>query len=237
MSTRFPKDRLLQLMAFADGELDGDARVAAAALRATDPNAARLVEDFAVLGRVIQTTDASSPRARAVASFDIADLVMAEVAKVSPESKDEPKRETKQETKPVVAESKPVVRPTGVASLEAARARQKQRMKIGAGVAAALALAASVFLVTRENHEAPIARSAGTVAVPTAPPAPQAPNPNPESASSSELAANANPSRPHEDVEVDAIDSPGSSVSVYYLPSANEATSSVVVWVDETGEK
>ena len=34
-----------------------------------------------------------------------------------------------------------------------------------------------------------------------------------------------------------AIESAGKSVSVFYLPTANELSTSVVVWVDETGEK
>ena len=38
-------------------------------------------------------------------------------------------------------------------------------------------------------------------------------------------------------VDVSTVNSPGSSVSVFYLPTANELSTSVVVWVDETGEK
>jgi hypothetical protein len=38
-------------------------------------------------------------------------------------------------------------------------------------------------------------------------------------------------------VEVQAFESPGHSVSVFYLPSANELSTSVTVWVDESGEK
>ena len=34
-----------------------------------------------------------------------------------------------------------------------------------------------------------------------------------------------------------AIESAGKSVSVFYLPTSNELSTSVVVWVDETGEK
>ena len=38
-------------------------------------------------------------------------------------------------------------------------------------------------------------------------------------------------------VDVSTVNSPGNSVSVFYLPTANELSTSVVVWVDETGEK
>lgn len=38
-------------------------------------------------------------------------------------------------------------------------------------------------------------------------------------------------------VEVDLHETPGQSVSVFYLPSETNMTTSVVVWVDETGAK
>ena len=38
-------------------------------------------------------------------------------------------------------------------------------------------------------------------------------------------------------VEVETVESPGQSVKVFYGPAANELTTSVVIWVDDTGEK
>lgn len=107
-------------------------------------------------------------------------------------------------------------------SLEAARERRAQRMKIGAGVVAALAAAAAVVLVARGPSEQPMAK---------APPAPAEPSADPGTS-----AAPA-PSLASAGVEVDAVESPGHSVSVFYLPTANELSTSVVVWVDETGEQ
>jgi len=37
-------------------------------------------------------------------------------------------------------------------------------------------------------------------------------------------------------IDVKTIESPGSAVSVFYLPGPNELSTNVVVWVDETGE-
>jgi hypothetical protein len=101
-----------------------------------------------------------------------------------------------------------------VSSLAAARDRREKRvpnnaLRVGGGIAAALALAASVFLVTQHrNEETPMA----VVAPPPA-----------------TAAAGSNSGV--------AIESAGKSVSVFYLPTANELSTSVVVWVDETGEK
>jgi len=81
-------------------------------------------------------------------------------------------------------------------------------LKIGVAVAAALALAASVFVFTQHRKdEAPKA---------VAP----APAVQPLSGSSGV-----------------AVESAGKSVSVFYLPTESELSTSVLVWVDETGEK
>lgn len=107
---------------------------------------------------------------------------------------------------------KPAALP-GVSSLAAAREKKKKGngLMIGAGIAAALALAASVFVFAQHHgEETPMAQE----------PAPVQP---------------ATPSGvPGTGV---AVESAGRSVSVFYLPTANELSTSVVVWVDETGEK
>ena len=113
---------------------------------------------------------------------------------------------------PAAAET---ARATNVRSLAGgARARDAKAMKkgggvkIGVGVAAALALAASVFVFTQHrNDEAPMA---------------VAPAPAVQQAQGSSGVA---------------IESAGKSVSVFYLPTESELSTSVVVWVDETGEK
>ncbi len=98
-----------------------------------------------------------------------------------------------------------------VRSLDAARSRksrtQSTGLKIGAGIAAALALAASVFLVERSKVEQPMA---------------QVPATSVQSVSSS-------------GIDVDVDETPGHSVSVFYVPNESMATTSVVVWLDESG--
>ncbi|HSO39081.1 MAG TPA: hypothetical protein VLT33_41425, partial [Labilithrix sp.] len=117
---------------------------------------------------------------------------------------------------PAAAET---TRATNVTSIDAARVARDRNiqkktggLKIGVAIAAALALAASAFVFTQHrNDEAPMA---------LAPPPPVQPAP-----------ANGAPGTGV------AIESAGKSVSVFYLPTESELTTSVVVWVDETGEK
>ncbi len=113
---------------------------------------------------------------------------------------------------------------SNVASLAAARAKRGNSMKIGAGIAAALALAASIFLFAQHRtDEAPMASGTPTGALvqPAAP--------------GNVVAAVATTGG--SGVTVSTVNSPGNAVSVFYLPTANELSTSVVVWVDETGEK
>jgi hypothetical protein len=102
-------------------------------------------------------------------------------------------------------------KPAKVSSLAAAREKKSNSLKIGAGIAAALALAASIFVfMQHRSEETPMA-------IAPAPAVQPAPNGVPGTGV--------------------AIESAGQSVSVFYLPTANELSTSVVVWVDETGEK
>ncbi|AKU98071.1 hypothetical protein AKJ09_04735 [Labilithrix luteola] len=185
-------DNMLKLMAYADGELAGDDLTEVEKLLATDADAVRFVNDIANLGDFVQEGHATRAGG-AIASFDIADAVMAKIAA-------EPK-------------AAPAVKaePAAVTSLAAERAKRSRRTQIAGGVAAALALAAALFLVARPQET------------------PMAPAP---------VAVNASePSNAPVEVDVTATDTPGQSVSVFYLPAANEVTTSVVVWVDETGAK
>jgi len=141
---------MLKLMAYADGELEGAERAEVEKWLATDVDAVRFANEIAGLGELVKTGHAASADAKAVASFDVADAVMAAV---------------KDEQKGAKAGSGEKAAP--VVSLDAARAR---RFKLGAAVAAALALAASVVVMTRTKEEAPIARAP----VPAVQPSPSA---------------------------------------------------------------
>jgi anti-sigma factor RsiW len=191
-------DRMLKLMAYADGELTGAERDEVEGWLAQENEAVRFANELANLGDLVKTGFAASPNGKAIASFDIADAVM---AKVAAEPSD--KREAKSHSPTVVG-------------LDAERARRQKNVKVGAAALAALALAASVFMMTRSKEEQPMARAPVQLT-----PAP-APAPTPS----------AGPG-----VDVDLVETPGHSVSVFYLPSESTLTTSVVVWVDETGEK
>ena len=103
---------------------------------------------------------------------------------------------------------------SNVTSFAAAREKKRSSLKLGAGIAAALALAASVFVfVQHRNEETPMA---------------VAPTPAANGSGSGVNGASGTGV---------AIESAGKSVRVFYLPTANELSTSVVVWVDETGEK
>lgn len=143
------------------------------------------------------------------ASFDVADAVMAKAATTRQDAKTAPKASV-----------------PPVASLAKAREKRASRAPVVAGVVAVLALAASLFLVARPK-EAPVALSPGPAV-----PVPRAVTPD-TSAGALAVAETPAPASSGE-VEVEAVDSP--TVSVFYLPSANELSTSVVVWVDETGE-
>jgi anti-sigma factor RsiW len=183
-------DRMLKIMAYADGELEGAERAEVEAWLAEDAQAARLANELTNLGDLVQLGHEGSSDAKAVAAFDVADAVMSAVAK---------------DAKPEAAAAAPVV------SLDRARAR---RFRSGAIAAAALAIAASVLLLTRSKQDEPMALAP----VPTVQP-------------SANVAPDDGPG-----VDVELADTPGHSVSVFYLPSESSQTS-VMVWVDETGGK
>jgi hypothetical protein len=118
-------------------------------------------------------------------------------------------------------EKQPAKKDSNVSSLAAARAKRGNPVKVAAGIAAALALAASVFLFAQHrSDEAPMASGNAPGAV------------SPGNGAVAVVATNGGTG-----VSVSTVNSPGEAVSVFYLPTANELSTSVVVWVDETGEK
>jgi anti-sigma factor RsiW len=192
-------ENMMKLMAYADGELEGRERTEAELLLASDVDAVRFVEQLAGLGELVKVGHEASAAGKAVASFDVADAVMAL-------AKDAKGQAT-------------------VTSLEAARkakeAKGAQNFKLGVGVVTVLALAASIVVFTQHrNEETPMAKG---------PPPGALVQPSPGASPASTVGDNG--------VDVSTVNSPGNSVSVFYLPTANELSTSVVVWVDETGEK
>ena len=197
----------MKLMAYADGELEGVERRDAELLLAREPEAVTFVEQLAGLGKLLEEGH-QDRHADLFASFDIADAVMS-AAKT-------------------VEQDKPEAKVTSIAEMAAKRAAreggksaagQGRILKIGGAIVAAMALAASIFVFARgHKEEVPMAVNQPSV---------QATN----------VANVANPVVNAEVGSGVAIDSAGKSVSVFYLPTANELSTSVVVWVDESGEK
>lgn len=180
---------MLKLMAYADGELSGAELEEVRRWIESDNESARFVNELAGLGELVQVGHRSSTTAKAVESFDIADVVMSQVQTVE------------------------VTAAPAANVIDFNRARQRN-LKVGGAVLAALALAAAVFLMARDKDEAPLARAPVPAVQPS--PAPNSTGPG---------------------VEVDLAESEGNSVSVFYVPSETNATTSVMVWVDESGGK
>jgi anti-sigma factor RsiW len=182
-------ERMLKLMAYADGELEGVERSEVEGWLATDADAVRFANELAGLGDLVKAGHQASSAAKAIASFDIADAVMG-----------------------AVKENAPAKESASAAAVVSLEARRQRNLKVGGIVAAGLALAASVFLMTRSREDAPMARA----------PVPAVPS----------LVASADPG-----VDVDLDETEGDSVRVFYLANETSPTTSVVVWVDESGGK
>lgn len=129
--TQLSSERMLQLMAYADGELEGDERRAVERSLVTDLDAARFVNEIAGLGDLVQTGHGTSKTAQTVASFDIADSVIAAIGREAPAAT--------------------------VTSLGALRAKRSTRFTTIGMAAAALALAASFVMMARSRYESPMA--------------------------------------------------------------------------------
>lgn len=151
MSTAIRADeRAMKVMAYADGELEGDERASVERWLAEDAEATLFANDLAELGELVVMGHARRP---AIAKFDVADAVMAKIAA-------EEKRGEKAEDKPAakVVPLKPRSAPTP---------KSRTRQTVG-WIAAGLALAASVFFVTRgkQDDEAPLARTTSPLVQP-----------------------------------------------------------------------
>jgi anti-sigma factor RsiW len=129
------RESMLELMAYADGELEETERARVEALIASDPDAKRLVESIGVLGGVVERIHDASHGA----SLDgLADAIMARV-----EKEGAPRRAS--------------IRPPRVIDLRDAR---ENRLKVAGAIVAAIALAAGIVLTTRKaNQDSPFQAS------------------------------------------------------------------------------
>lgn len=216
---KLARETALTLMQYVDGELAGDEKAHVEALLRDDPEARTFVAELEQLGRTVESVILARGQ-----TFDVADDVMKAIDDEAPISE-----------VPEVKPSRPklVVVPGGKKDEpeEAAPAAETSRLRRVAVVAVAtLALAAGVAFFLQKNnapeqaaHKSPAPRGpvTGEVAI-EGPRGPAAP----ESVAASEPSAGS--------VHVDQVQAPSHGVSVFELPETNAASSSVVVWIDES---
>jgi hypothetical protein len=208
-----PRETMLELMAFADGELEGRARERAEKLVAENEEARRLVD--AIRAPQLGEWIGEAVDARSAAADGIADAVMAKLASAPAHD-------------PVA----PVRDEGGVVRFAPPGRRRLSRPQVAAGAAvAALALAAGIAVIARVKGDE------GGSPAPVASVAPTAELREPPAGSS---AVAQQPALPRESVEVDEIDSPSRGVSVFEIPLGSAAAkagpagpSSVVIWIDD----
>jgi hypothetical protein len=207
-------ETMTELMALADGELEGEARERAERLAAESEEARQLVE--AIRSPVLGTLLARVMNERTAAADGIADAVMAKLEAA--------KRSGKRDAVD-----------GGVVRLSDARARRGITRGQLAVLGGALVLAATILLYMRSSQDgldrpAPVA----SVVLPSSslPSAEARPIPAP-----SALAQGAHPAQ---GVEVDEIDSPAHDVTVFEIPVSGMAAaasggtpSSVVIMIED----
>lgn len=206
------REAMLDVMAYVDGELDGEALDRTEALLASDEDAARLALELRTLGdcvRVVQTDRALGPDAKN--PDQIADDVMKALDK-------------------------------NVVPIGSLAARRRNAIIAGSistvlGVAAAWFL---IIHAPSQNPEASVAQAtvqtAKPIPMPTDKPDDVAP-PSTPPVDTDKMAAEA---YMQSGVDIESVESPKHEVSVFYVPgtaSANPNGSSVVVWIGEDEKK
>jgi hypothetical protein len=206
------REAMMELMAYADGELSDDAAALARieALVQSSDEARRIVEAMQGLGEVVRELP-EAHRADGGVADGIADGVMAKIGDAA--------------IAPVVSLS---------------QRRAIGRAHYATAAAAALALAAGVALYLRSNEPASgyVAVDQGHEPSPVVQPAPGTSEPPSPAVS---VAANAPAPPKSDEVDLEEVESQDHHVSVFYVPksitgaaSAN-AGASVVVWIDDHG--
>jgi hypothetical protein len=204
-----PRETMMELMALADGELEGEAKERGERLAAESEDARQIVESFRASDVARWLDEALDPRG--AAADGIADAVMARI-----------------EGPPAGAAraSRPSLRARGSRPGPARRSR----VVVGATVGVALALAAAVALFVRAvPHADPVGPEARALPVAGETDDTRGAGDPWRSAAGSPGGTSAG-----RGVEVEEIDSP-SRVSIFEIAAiANASTaSSVVVWIDD----
>jgi anti-sigma factor RsiW len=199
------REAMMDLMAYADGELDDASRARVEALLRTNAEARGVVDAMGTLGDAVRSTAELSGEAGAKVDA-IADGVMATIARA-----------------PAADGEKKVV------SIAPARAK---RGGAAAGIFVALALAAAVLLFLKNGDRASsVAKEEPLAPGAAASPAASVFGTNTPPA---EAVAQGEGSDEPEDpgVNLEEASSPKNKINVYFVPQSNAMTS-VVVWIDD----
>jgi hypothetical protein len=207
------RETVLELMALADGELEGEARDRAERLAVESDEARRLVEGMRtpLLGAWL----AEMLDERSAAADGIAGAVMAKIERAKADAGIE-----------------------GVVRLSDARARRSSGVTRGqlAVLGGGLALAATILLYVRADRDTTgVPGPVASVEVPVVPPSAGV-----RATSSASTALAQQGAHPTQGVEVDEIDSPAHGVTVFEIPVGGMAAaasggnpSSVVIMIDD----
>jgi anti-sigma factor RsiW len=202
MST-LSRETMLDLMQYADGELDGDARARVEELLATSAEARGVVEAMGTLGDIVR--HGVEERASASAAADaIADSVMAGIAREAP-------AQVAREHAPR-AQVVPLARPARLS-----------RPVVASAVISVLALAAGVVLFVRSEGSSRSAKGYYAAAAAPSDEAEDAPSDGPEALAQTEPLG----------VDLEEVRSIRNKVDVFFVPSEKSVGASVVVWIDD----
>jgi hypothetical protein len=209
------RENLLELMALADGELEGEARDRAERLAAESDEARRVVEGMRT--PLLSAWLAETLDERSAAADGIAGAVMAKIERAKADAGIE-----------------------GVVRLSGARARRSSGVTRGqlAVLGGVLALAATILLYVRADRDTTgVPGPVASVEVPVVLPSAGVATTTSASASTALAQQGAHPAQ---GVEVDEIDSPAHGVTVFEIPVGGMAAaasggnpSSVVIMIDD----
>ena len=213
----------LELMAYADGELEPGAAKQIEALIAANAEAKGFLDAIAVLGEVVRHVSADM-RERPEAD-GIADAVMAEILAGGLHGK--PRRD---------------VVPAGLTAVPALH-NVVARRRLGASGAifvGALALAAGIFVYVNTRSPGPLHRQATAIASPSGemPAGSTAVGAGGALAEQRERPAPV-PTARGQGVDLESVDAPEPNVSVFSVPSKGEENSatSIVVWIRDDSKR
>jgi len=216
-------EAMIELMQFADGELDAEARVRVEALLESSAEARGVVDAMGTLGEVVREGIEERASTSGRAADGIADGVMAAIATAAAEG-----REARGGDRNVVpfAPSRPAL-----------PVPRKVRAGGASAVVAVLALAAGVVLFARSKEPTPSHGDLFASAPPSAISGPAA-----SSAASKAIAQIASSGAEAGGVDLEEVRSIRNKVNVFFTPApptptqGTSARASVVVWIDDSDD-